>query len=202
MFLKDSVFKKLLKEAYTGCGIRAAQTEDGIYTISGGYWILEVEKKYMDKAILGEIIKIIGELPEKGEGVRIIKGEPPQQMMADTIYMGLQQKYYDANNDDRYEPGRILVMSGDTPSVVFQHVNGHDHVLLTEMVRALILPEEKTTGVKLENPIKSDYLMIWSDDISCFACTIRPVRYQGEEALLTALADVDLCWANMESTRL
>jgi hypothetical protein len=198
MFIKDSVFKKFLKEAYAGLGLRVAQTDDGIYTISGGYWSLEVAKRDIDRNILGELVKFTGEMPEKGEGMEYRKCEAPQQMMVDTIWQGLVHLYADATDDDRYEPGKLLLMTEGTPAIVFQNTNGIAHVLMANKVMPLIQWEKKgDDGEPVGNPMLCGSQLIWSDFVSSFACLVRPIRYVGENCVMKALEGTDLCWKNI-----
>jgi hypothetical protein len=143
-------------------------------------------------------VKFTGEMPEKGEGVEYRKGEAPQQMMWDTIWQGLVHLYADATDDDRYEPGKLLLMTEGTHSRVFQNVNGTSHVLLADKVMPLIQWEKKgDDGEPVGNPMLCGSRLIWSDFVSSFACVVRPVRYLGEEDVMKALEGVDLCWKNI-----
>lgn len=65
MFLKTAGFKKLIKEAYKGSGLKIGNTGDGIY-LSGGYWVIWIRKGQIPKEKLAAIIELIGELPESG----------------------------------------------------------------------------------------------------------------------------------------
>lgn len=41
MFLKTAGFKKLIKEAYKGAGLRIGHTQDGLY-LAGSYWAMQI----------------------------------------------------------------------------------------------------------------------------------------------------------------
>ena len=66
MFLKTNLLKRLMKQAYAGGGLIAAGRGDWIY-ISGSYWEIEAEKGYISKKTMGDLISLIGELPEDKE---------------------------------------------------------------------------------------------------------------------------------------
>ena len=73
MFLKSSIFKRLLKEAYSGPGLRLHNDGEGMY-IGGSYWGAWVKNGRIAKKELGAIIELTGELPEAGKGFLATKG--------------------------------------------------------------------------------------------------------------------------------
>lgn len=62
MFISTAGFKKLIKEAYNGPGLRMGHTGDTII-ICGDYWIMEVLKDKIPKKELAAIIELTGEMP-------------------------------------------------------------------------------------------------------------------------------------------
>ncbi len=73
MFLKSAIFKRLLKEAYSGPGLRLHNDGQGMY-IGGSYWGAWVKNGRIEKKELGAIIELTGELPEAGKGFLATKG--------------------------------------------------------------------------------------------------------------------------------
>ena len=66
MFINEKVLNKLMKEAYK-TGLVVAAREDGWLYIAGRYWEVEMKRRLIPKEILGNIISLIGELPDPGE---------------------------------------------------------------------------------------------------------------------------------------
>lgn len=66
MFLKNAGFKRLIKEAYSGPGLRMGNDGEGIY-LSGGYWTIWVKTGKIPKKALAAIIELTGEIPAAGE---------------------------------------------------------------------------------------------------------------------------------------
>lgn len=62
MFISTAGFKRLIKEAYKGPGLRMGCTGD-TFLIGGDYWIIEVLKDKLPKKELGAIVELTGELP-------------------------------------------------------------------------------------------------------------------------------------------
>lgn len=62
MFISTAGFKKLVKEAYNGSGLKMGHTGETIL-ICGGYWIIEILKDKIPKKELAAIIELTGEMP-------------------------------------------------------------------------------------------------------------------------------------------
>lgn len=73
MFLSTSVLNNLMKKAYkTGLVVartQDAQGNDWLY-LAGSYWEVSVNKDFIPKKTMGDIITLIGELPRPVEGRR------------------------------------------------------------------------------------------------------------------------------------
>lgn len=77
MFLKPNIMKKLMKNAYKGNGLKVATIADnggGIWICIGGMtWSAEVRFDMMSKQFKGDLISLIGELPNIGESFTATK---------------------------------------------------------------------------------------------------------------------------------
>lgn len=77
MFIKQNVLERLLKEAYKGSGLHIAHTisdtDEPIYVIASGRWVIWVGKEWLTKEAKAAIIKLCGDLPSIGEGYRAVK---------------------------------------------------------------------------------------------------------------------------------
>lgn len=71
MFLNPNVLKKLMKTAYKD-GLIVARDQDRIY-LAGSYWEAEIKKEFIPKETMGDLISLIGELPEDGKRFRASK---------------------------------------------------------------------------------------------------------------------------------
>ena len=76
MFLSTSVLNNLMKKAYKTDLVVArtqdAQGNDWLY-LAGSYWEVSVNKDFIPKKTLGDIITLIGELPKPGERFKATK---------------------------------------------------------------------------------------------------------------------------------
>ena len=65
MFVKMSILKRLMKEAYKS-GLVLANNGETIM-IAGNYWQMDIKRALMPKELLAAIIELAGELPGAGE---------------------------------------------------------------------------------------------------------------------------------------
>ncbi len=94
MFLKTNLLNRLMKQAYAGGRLIVARRGDRIY-LCGGYWEVEAEKGYISKKTMGDLISLIGELPEDGERFRAGKNGNQMEM---EMPMGIAIDLFDPRN--------------------------------------------------------------------------------------------------------
>lgn len=63
MFIKTSIFKRILKDAWKGAGLTVGKKEE-MYFIQGAYWILFVYEKDFTSKNKAAVIELVGDLPE------------------------------------------------------------------------------------------------------------------------------------------
>lgn len=72
MFLKPATLNKLMKEAYK-TGLKVSRDQDDWIYLAGEYWRVDIKKNYISKRTMGDLIALVGELPEKGTGYTATK---------------------------------------------------------------------------------------------------------------------------------
>jgi hypothetical protein len=192
MFIKDTDFKRLLKKAYKGAGLLVGRTDDDILTVSGYSWTLEVKRTNFDRALLGELIKFIGEIPEKGMSVQYRDGEDPQITVGETVYKGLSNKYIE--EAETFQPGRVVIQTENIPSVVYQGLTERSHILVPEKISEIISYDQKKGELAPEYPKIYDKELIWTNYEHYFSCYIQFIRYLGEQQFMDAIRGHDVCW--------
>lgn len=85
MFIKTAGFKKLIKEAYKGSGLRIGNTGNGLY-IGGSYWVMQVKTGHIPKEKLAAIIELIGGIPLEGENMQIDKSGEQYELQGNDLY--------------------------------------------------------------------------------------------------------------------
>lgn len=66
MFLNKTKFKKMIKEAYNGGGLRVGRIYDGL-VISNGTWISWTREGDIPNWLKAAVMELTGELPEEGD---------------------------------------------------------------------------------------------------------------------------------------
>lgn len=69
MIFNENVLKKLMKTAYKGGGLLAANKE-GRILLEGGWWIVEMDEDVFSKKGKAALVELTGCLPEQGECFR------------------------------------------------------------------------------------------------------------------------------------
>ena len=116
MFLKTNLLNRLMKQAYAGGGLVVARRGDWIY-LCGSYWEAEAEKKYISKKTMGDLISLIGELPEDGERFRARKDGNQMEI---ELPMGIGTDLFDPRN-------RLTVTN-----LILLHQNGVEQRILQD----------------------------------------------------------------------
>ena len=91
MFLRANILKRLMKDAYKKSNFVMADNIKAIY-ISGGYWEVEIDKEYVPKTILAEIMEIAGCLPEMGKRFEVTKDEVKEVEGRDSVHMPMVKR--------------------------------------------------------------------------------------------------------------
>ena len=112
MFLNIAKFKKLLKEAYEGKGLRVGRPGANWFCIQGAYWSMEVPVDYMKKEAKAALVELIGDLPAAGQAFTFMKKMETQSTMADTLWTDL---WREAETGSPAEITRITVTTDGGP---------------------------------------------------------------------------------------
>lgn len=80
MFIKESVFKKMAKQAYQN-NMLVIIHADGVYHIELKWITLQIRKEFMTNKIKAALIELIGELPAEGEGYKYGNDSKTQQSL-------------------------------------------------------------------------------------------------------------------------
>ena len=91
MFLRANILKRLMKDAYKKSNFVMADNTKAIY-ISGGYWEVEIDREFVPKTILAEIMEIAGCLPEAGKRFEVTKDEVKEVEGRDSVYVPMVKR--------------------------------------------------------------------------------------------------------------
>lgn len=118
MFLRQSIFNSLMKQAYKS-GLAVARTEDDWIYIAGSYWEASIKKEFIPKKTMGDIITLIGELPAPGE--RFIATKQGNQMEMELPIQVEDEPF--RGNDTLTITDVILIGTGGTLQRLLQDQN-------------------------------------------------------------------------------
>lgn len=193
MFIKTSVFKSLLKQAYKyGCLIVGNDGE--CIFVAGAYWVLQMQEKRIPNKLKAAIIELTGDLPGSGEIFRAKAGEPNQyelqyyedynvQSMAAAASVELtvtRSGYYNAK-------GSLRVLQNRT--------NGHLFLIDEKLIQLISVEELEETEGKPVGPLlqQARQRVFWTNEIGAFcACLIDAFDNDKLKAYLEALRVIEL----------
>lgn len=72
MFLRTNTLNSLMKQAYKS-GMVVARTADGWIYLEGRYWEINIKEEFIPKKTRGDLIALVGELPEIGQRYQATK---------------------------------------------------------------------------------------------------------------------------------
>jgi hypothetical protein len=112
MFLKSAAFKKLIKEAYNGPGLKVGNDGAGIF-LSGGYWVIWIKVGKIPKKELAAIIELTGEIPESGQGFSSTKAGNQYEIVESSLYRAMENArqcntFLDVTNLSIHAPNGVM----------------------------------------------------------------------------------------------
>lgn len=180
MFIKTTVFKRLLKQAYKRDLLQVGHEDNtNIYYIVGGYWAVMVEAKFFTNSAKAALIELIGDLPEN-ESVRIYSDGTRQQLIDDSTWFTLAlqepEKYLEETN---------LLMEEEKFGVLSRIFStGEKLIPVNEGLHALIDEEAKTSDdLDIVGPYRtrlSGHMLMWKNNTSTVGLLPRVWDDDGE----------------------
>lgn len=96
MFLNKTKFKKMMKEAYNGGGLRVGRIYDGL-VISNGTWISWTREGDVPNWLKAAVIELAGELPEEGDMFQISYSDGMQYQIKDNPIYDLPSRFRESH---------------------------------------------------------------------------------------------------------
>ena len=166
MFIKTTVFKRLLKQAYKRDALQVGHEDNtNIYYIVGDYWAVMVEAKFFTNSAKAALVELIGDLP-KNESVRIYSDGTRQQLIDDSTWFALAlqepEKYLEKTN--------LLVEEEKFGVLSRLFSTGEKFIPVNEGLYSLIDEEAKTSDdLDIIGPYKtplSGHMIMWKNNTS------------------------------------
>lgn len=173
MFIKTTVFKRLLKQAYKRDALQVGHEDNtNIYYIVGDYWAVMVEAKFFTNSAKAALVELIGDLP-KNESVRIYSDGTRQQLIDDSTWFALAlqepEKYLEKTN--------LLVEEEKFGVLSRLFSTGEKFIPVNEGLYSLIDEEAKTSDdLDIIGPYKtllSGHMIMWKNNTSTVGLSPR-----------------------------
>lgn len=184
MFVKMSILKRLMKEAYKS-GLTLANSGERIL-IAGWYWEMDIRKEEMPKELLAAIIELAGELPDAGERYICDKGGNQKEF-------GKPMEINPEGCETEYIVTNVTLLSGTgTEQRILQNYGTGDIELINEVFVDLIYKAEKDLSMpEPEGPYcRPGMCALWDNGLMRFKAYLR--HDDENEEMLKELSNVDL----------
>lgn len=191
MFVKMSILKKLIKEAYKS-GLVLANNGETI-VIAGNYWQMEIKRALMPKELLAAIIELTGELPGAGERYICDKGGNQQEF-------GKPMEINPEGCETEYIVTNVTLLSGTgTEQRILQNYWTRDIELINEVFVDLIYKAEKDLSMpEPEGPYcRPGMYALWDNGLMRFKAYLR--HDDENEEMLKELSNVDMTQQHMRA---
>lgn len=158
MFIKQSVFEKLIKKAYKYDALRIYKSEDDDLIIDTPNCTLGIRKDFITKEVKGALIKLVGDLPERMESILYGEGGNMQYEISEIIDTSILNNDY--TKDREYNP---YIVSNVTIEKTYRVIQSESDISIIRMfeqeylnmiVRSLVDTKNGETGV--EGPVSND----------------------------------------------
>ena len=158
MFIKQSVFEKLIKKAYKYDALRIYKSEDDDLIIDTPNWMLGIRKDFITKEVKGALVKLVGDLPERIESILYGKSGNMQYEISEIIDKSILNNDY--TKDREYSPYSV---SNVTIEKTYRVIQSESDISIIRMFKQeyLDLIERSLVDLKggetnVEGPISDD----------------------------------------------
>lgn len=158
MFIKQSVFEKLIKKAYKEYMLRIYKSKDDDLIIDTPNWTLGIHKDFITNEVKGALVKLVGDLPERRESVLYGKGGNMQYEVPEMVDISILDNDY--TQERGYSP---YIVSNVTIEKVYRVIQSESDISVIRMfkqaylnliIRSLVDIKGRETSV--EGPISND----------------------------------------------
>lgn len=196
MFIDETKFKKLCKQAYDGMGIRIGRDERGMWTIGTGWWSLMIHGEDMTNKLLATLTEIVGELPQKGEAYKYMAKNSPE---SESFGMNVMEKFNAAHITWTFT-NVLIRTSGDQIEVMECIQNKEWKTFIPHKIFELFseknLKEDEIFPEYGFSTDEDDKWIVWGSNTMWFGAMQRPPRFIGEQNFMNAIKDVNAWWTN------
>lgn len=206
MFIKDNVFKRLVKKAYNDDELRIERSGE-VIAIKSTWWHLQCVESYLSNKAKACLIELIGDLPEDSQAMTYGKRCEPQIALPRTVIKTEMPALRDLLTES-YEPTRVMLQGSENVYTILQSAETKEKTLVNSVfIDALDIDgidrEEGETQVNaFPLGTSNGATLIYSTNVMDFIFYTTPVRYRKTKAIMDLLSEQDCAWNLTEDERL
>lgn len=170
MIINTSIFKKLIKEAYTGSGLNIKHDKDDIY-IWGSYWCVKTKDRFFTKKEKAAVIELAGDIPQEG----IIRAHKKEEL--EPLECNIFETAISSEPKTMFYPSGIQIEEGMTQKSKLYVDDVGAIVAVTDWLANLADESAKTEDdFDIEGPYQVEgypWLMLWGNNTTTVAVGVR-----------------------------
>lgn len=197
MFIDVTNFKKELKASYNGMGVEVIHYADGIVSVSGSGWIIEVDESEITKKFMAALVEHIGPLPGFGRGYAYCNKTQEEIEMEYDEHKSRTTLLERFTEGTTVQDTRLMVQRNSTCYSVFQRIDTMEPMLVRRTLQVMVDPvkvDRERDEIPPERPVLVDGLIIWNNDTMQLAIATTPYHNNGERDFLRLINGKNMCW--------
>lgn len=188
MFMNKTQFKKMVKKAFNGSGLKVGYIYGGL-VVSGNGWVSWTESGSIPNWVKAAVVEYAGQMPGGGELLEAKKGEPVQYLVADSPYYNLPEHFKEAKFPYRdtevalqYPYGELRFFQGNKGGITAMPL-----ALFSMIDFSQLEGESRPMGPSLTG----DRMLVWKNECSAFAAATVTTDDERALRIEKALEGVD-----------
>lgn len=199
MFIKNSEFKKLLKDAYKYHELNVGRTNNGVFVVESPSWHMEVMEEYMTNEVKALLVELIGDLPAAGQAMSFRETqEMPQNMMLDCLYENLWNKIMEPEWIEMEQTRVYLQTDGTLCNLLQPKKLTSDNTWIPVAYLNTVDKRRCDEEENFNGPIANVNDVMWWSEEMAFRCKSKAPRFKGERELLRVTNGIDMNWPQTE----
>lgn len=175
MFIKQSIFKKLINASFKGKGLTIGHVMDkNAYVITSGWWMIWILKDFLPNKEKAMLIELVGELPTEGQIIQMTKDGWQQYEFETCRIFDLPTRFRMAKTE--FFVTSMLHENKGTLKRILQEEKTGDIRLIHNMIVDAVelgLPDKENGETEAVGPVTDDgELMIWGSNV-CYLATTK-----------------------------
>lgn len=188
MFMNKTQFKKMVKKAFNGSGLKVGYIYGGL-VVSGNGWVSWTESGSIPNWVKAAVVEYAGQMPDGGELLEAKKGEPVQYLIADSPYYNLPERFKGAKLP--YRDTEVVLQLPYRELRFFQENKGKIAAMPLALFSMIDFSQLEGESRPMGPSLMDDRMLVWKNECSAFAAATLTTDDERALRIEKALEGVD-----------